>query len=244
MPINVTATLRRAMQSLQGERNRIDDLFKRLSESAPTATLAPSYARRPCSSAIGPSGRPPDGLSDLRLLRLDGLPLPLRRPVGPSSSSAAPAEPPGSSDGVKVAIVMIQQIIFTASVILLVIGGPLSPRAEQRGERWTGISTVGTEDCDALTFDVRIMDGRISGGATSKPSGRSEARRAWVVSGTVSPDGSVEMRTQTDDATVRSKLRRQSIQWIGRMVDYTLTLEQTTSIGCVPPHTATLTRTE
>ncbi len=82
---------------------------------------------------------------------------------------------------------MIQQIIFTASVILLVIGGPLSPRAEQRGERWTGISTVGTEDCDALTLDVRIMDGRISGGATSKPSGRSEARRAWVVSGTVSP---------------------------------------------------------
>ncbi len=61
MPINVTATLRRAMQSLQGERNRIDGQIRAVQTALGTSTNSgtASNSHRPPSRRrrMSPSAR-------------------------------------------------------------------------------------------------------------------------------------------------------------------------------------------
>ena len=99
------------------------------------------------------------------------------------------------------------------------------------GKKWSGVVARGHggRSCPETSFYIIIHESKIIGEATTY---HRWGTVRWAVSGSVSPQGDIEMRTETTDSRLSPRLRKES--WDGQVTQTTLELWQDSSRRCDP----------
>ena len=99
------------------------------------------------------------------------------------------------------------------------------------GKKWSGVVAKGHEgrSCPEISFYIIIHEGKIIGEATTY---HRWGTVRWGVNGSVSPQGEIEMRTETTDTRISPGSR--NAYWDGDATQNTVELWQESSKRCDP----------